>query len=101
MHEVITKFPPGVVIGGLRIAKGNQTVDVTRLRYGSRTRFVEEDTRMGKNGPRRTKLTQTDDFPSDKIANRFISEWLQGIVDNRKYRIIHQDEGFTTGKRTK
>lgn len=95
MHEPIETFPPGRVIGSIRLAKGQQITDVTRLRYGSRTRFVERVTLTNDHGTVQTALRKTDDFPSDKIANRFISEWLSGIVNNREFRVVHQDPDFT------
>lgn len=96
MHEPIREFPPGRVIGSIRLAKGQQLTDVTRLRYGSRTRFVERVQQTSDHGMVQTALRKTDDFPSDKIANRWISEWLKGIVDNREFKVIHQDPDFTT-----
>jgi hypothetical protein len=94
MHEPIDTFPKGMVVGSCRLAKHKQRVDVTRLRDGSSTRFVESVTVQGRYGPVRTALRQTDDFPSDKIADRFISDWLQGIVRNRKYKLLHKDLEF-------
>ena len=94
MHEPITTFPPGRVIGAIRLAKGDQRIDVTRLKYGSRTRFVEEVRCTGSRGTRRTAFRKGDDFPTDKIANRWISEWLRGITENREYKIIHKDPTF-------
>jgi hypothetical protein len=96
VHEPITEFPPGRVIGSVRLAKGPQVTDVTRLRYGSRTRFVERVTQKNKHGTVQTALRKTDDFPSDKIANRFISEWLAGIVENREFKIVVQDPDFAS-----
>lgn len=98
MHEPIVEFPAGRVIGSVRLAKGSQVTDVTRLRYGSRTRFVERVTQTNKHGTVQTALRKTDDFPSDKIANRFISEWLEGIVENREFKVVHQDPDFTSYK---
>lgn len=95
MHEPISEFPKGVVIGSVRLAKGAQIVDVTRLKYGSRTRFVEKVTQhSNKYGTRIVAMRKSDDFPSDKIANRFINEWLTGITENRTYKIVHMDEAF-------
>lgn len=96
MHEPITEFPPGRVIAAVRLAKGELVTDVTRLRYGSRTRFVEEVNRTNKHGTVRTAFRRSDDFPTDKIANRFISEWLSGIVENREFKVVHQDPAFTS-----
>ncbi len=96
MHEPITAFPPGRVIGSVRLAKGAQSTDVTRLRYGSRTRFVERVTHNGSFGTRQTAMRKSDDFPSDKSANRFISEWLSGITGNRDFKVIHKDPDFDT-----
>jgi len=96
MHEPITEFPKGTVIGSLRLAKDNQVVDVTRLKYGSRTRFVEKVTTKNKHGTFVTAFRKTDDFPSDKIANRYISEWIDGIVNNREFRVLHKDPAFDT-----
>lgn len=97
MHEPIREFPKGVVVGSVRVAKGTHIVDVTRLKYGSRTRFVEKVTHKNSVGQRVvTKFTKTDDFPSDKIANRFIGEWLEGITTNREYKVIHKDDSFDT-----
>lgn len=94
MHEPIDTFPKGMVVGSCRLAKHNYSVDVTRLRHGSATRFVETVTVRGRYGPIRTALRRTDDFPSDRIADRFISEWLHGIVRNRKYKLLHKDPRF-------
>jgi len=100
MHEDITEFPKGVVLGSVRLAKGRQTIDVVRLRYGSRTRFVEKIVTTGKLGPRQTAFRKSDDFSSDKIADRFIMAWIEGFVDNQKYRVVHQDPGFFVKKNT-
>jgi hypothetical protein len=94
MHEPIDHFPKGTVIGSCRLAKGQQTIDLTRLKYGSATRFVESVTMRGRYGPIRTAWRRSDDFPSDKIADRFIQFWLRGIVENRSYRVVHKDPGF-------
>lgn len=94
MHEPIDTFPKGMVVGSCRLAKHKQRVDVTRLRHGSATRFVESVTVQGRYGPVRTALRQTDDFPSDKIADRFIGDWLRGVVRNRKYKLLHKDLEF-------
>ena len=94
MHEPIGQFPNGTVLGSCRLAKGKQIVDLTRLKHGSVTRFVESVTYHGRYGPIRTALRRTDDFPSDKIADRFIREWLGGFVDNRKYKVVHKDPEF-------
>ena len=94
MHEPIDTFPKGVVVGSCRLAKRNQLIDVTRLQHGSSTRFVETVTMQGRYGPVRTALRKTDDFPSERIADRFIGEWLRGIVSNRKYKLLHKDPKF-------
>ena len=95
MHENITSFPRGEVVASARLVKGDQTIDVTRLRYGSRTRFVEKVTHVNRfDEPLVTSMRKTDDFPSDKIANRWINEWLQGITGNREYELAHKDPGF-------
>lgn len=94
MHEPIDTFPVGMVVGSCRLARNRQSIDVTRLRHGSATRFVEAVTVRGRYGPVRTALRRTDDFPSDQIADRFISEWLRGIVQNRKYKLLHKDPQF-------
>jgi len=94
MHDPINQFPAGKVVGSCRLVKGQQIVDVTRVKYGSRTRFVESVTQRGRHGPVRTAFRKTDDFPSDQIAERFISTWLTGIVENRKYRVAHMDPTF-------
>ena len=95
MHEIITSFPRGEVVASARLSKGDQVVDITRLKYGSRTRFVEKVQHTNRFGEDIvTSMRKTDDFPTDKIANRWINEWLQGIVDNREYEIVHQDPGF-------
>jgi hypothetical protein len=100
MHEPISAFPKGVVVGSARLVKGDQVVDVTRLRYGSRTRFVEQVTHNSSYGPRVTAFRKSDDFPSDKIASRFICDWLSGIANNRDYKIIHLDAAFTADSAT-
>lgn len=94
MHEPIRAFPKGKTVGSVRLAKRDQVVDVIRLVYGSRTRFVERVLTNGRDGAVVTALRKTDDFPATKSADRFISSWLQGIVGNRGYRIIHEDPGF-------
>lgn len=94
MHEPIDRFPSGTVLGSCRLAKGKQVIDLTRLKHGSFTRFVETVTHHGRYGPVRTALRRTDDFPSDKIANRFIRQWLTGIVQNRRYKVVHKDPRF-------
>jgi hypothetical protein len=94
MHEPIDTFPTGRVVGSCRLARQKHSIDVTRLRHGSATRFVESVTVQGRYGPVRTALRRTDDFPSDQIADRFIGEWLRGIVQNRKYRLLHKDPQF-------
>ena len=94
MHEPINTFPKGMVVGSCRLAKNKQVIDVTRLRHGSSTRFVETVTMQSRYGPVRTALRRTDDFPSERIADRFIGEWLRGIVQNRRYRLLHKDPQF-------
>jgi len=81
-------------LGSCRLAKGAEVVDVTRLKHGSATRFVESITHHGRYGPIQTALRATDDFPSDQIADRFIGDWLNGVVSNRRYRVVHMDSGF-------
>lgn len=94
MHEPIKKFPKGTVLGSCRLAKGQHIIDVTRLKFGSATRFVESVTHQGRYGPVQTALRASDDFPADRIADRFIRTWLEGAVGNRRYRVVHMDEGF-------
>lgn len=97
MHEPITEFPKGTVIGAARLVKGDQVIDVTRLKFGSRTRFVEKVTHQSaRSGSRVTALRKSDDFPSDKIASRFIGEWLHQIQSNRKYNLIFEDPQFSS-----
>ena len=97
MHEPIKEFPKGIIIGSVRLAKGSHIVDVSRLKYGSRTRFVQKVTHKNSLGQRViTQFTKSDDFPSDRIANRFIGEWLGGITKNREYKVIHKDDQFDT-----
>lgn len=96
MHEPIERFPAGTVLGSCRLIRDRTTVDVTRLKYGSATRFVESVTIDGRFGARRVAWRCSDDFPSDKIANRFIGDWLTGIVANRKFRVAHMDDAFRT-----
>lgn len=96
MHEPIWKFPKGTVLGSCRLAKGQHIIDVTRLKLGSTTRFIETVTHQGRHGPVQTALRASDEFPSDRIADRFINEWLSGAVKNRKYRVVHKDDGFDT-----
>jgi hypothetical protein len=99
VHEPIVEFPKGKVLGSCRLARGQQIVDVTRIKYGSVTRFVESVTNQGgRYGPVRTALRRTDDFPSDKIADRFITAWLTAIVSNRGYRVVHIDPAFDPQK---
>ena len=50
MHEPITEYPKGEVIASMRLAKKDQTIDITRLTYGSRTRFVERVLTKGNKG---------------------------------------------------
>lgn len=94
MHEPIDRFPSGTVLGSCRLAKGQHVIDVSRLKHGSRTRFVETVTNQSRYGPVRTAWRRSDDFPSDKIADRFITSWLAGAVDNRGYKIVHKDPTF-------
>jgi|GEM_PF-6692295 len=94
MHEPINQFPKGTVLGSCRLAKGNLLIDLTRLKHGSGTRFVESITHQTRFGPLRTALRRTDDFPSDKIADRFIREWLSGAIQNRRYKLVHKDAQF-------
>lgn len=94
MHEPINTFPKGMVVGSCRLARRKQLIDVTRLRHGSVTRFVESVTIQGRYGPVRTAFRKTDDFPSDAVADRFISSWLRGIVENRKFKLLHKDQKF-------
>lgn len=96
MHEPITTFPPGKVVGSIRLVKSDQVVDVTRVRFGTRTFFVEKVTSQGTHGSRLTAFRKTDDFPAPKIADRYIEQWLSGIVDNRGYKIIHEDPKLRT-----
>jgi len=94
--ESITAFPRGKVIGSARLTKDDQVIDMTRIKYGSRTRFVEKVRRVNRYGDQLiTALRKTDDFPSDKIADRWIGEWLQGR-EHREYALIHKDPGFHT-----
>lgn len=94
MHEPIQTFPKGRVLGSCRLTKGRHVIDVTRIKLGSATRFVEAVTHQGRYGPVRTALRASDEFPGDKSANRFISSWLEGAVQNQRYRIVHKDDGF-------
>lgn len=95
MHEPITEFPKGSVMGCLKIVKGSHTIEVTRLGYGSRTRFVEKVTHTSeRHGPRVTSFKKTDDFQTTKSADRFISTWLKGKIDIGEYRVIHKDKTF-------
>ncbi len=95
MHEPITQFPRGEVVGSLRLAKRDHTVDVTRLEYGSRTRFVEKVTTKGRNRAATvTAFRKSDDFPSAKVADRYINEWVRGRTENQDYKIIHEDASF-------
>ena len=96
MHEPISRFPTGTVLGSCRLVRDKMTVDVSRLKHGSRTRFVESVSMDGRYGPRHLTMRRSDDFPSDKIANRFIDAWLNGIIGNRKFRVVHMDEAFQT-----
>jgi hypothetical protein len=94
MHEPITRFPKGRVIGALRLAKGQQFIDVTRIRYGTQNFFVERVTYQTPTGPQQTAFRRTDAFPHDRIANRFITDWLSGKVKNQGYRVLHRDPDF-------
>ena len=97
MFDPIKKFPKGTVIGSARLVKGDRVIDITRIKYGSMTRFVTSVTRNTiKQGPVRVAFNQTDEFPSDKIANRFIKSWLSGRIDNAKLNLVHKDEKFDT-----
>lgn len=94
MHEPIQQFPKGRVLGSCRLSKDRHVIDVTRIKLGSATRFVESVTHEGRYGAVRTALRASDEFPSDKSANRFISSWLEGAVQNQRYRVLHKDDGF-------
>lgn len=94
MHESIITMPMGTVIGSCRLAKGDMLIDLTRFKHGSMTTFVEQVWRRGSNGLQRVAMRRTDEFPSDKIANRFIGEWLQGVTGNRAYRVLKKDATF-------
>lgn len=100
MHEVIEQFPKGRVVGSCRLQRFDQTIDVTRVRQGARTRFVESVVHLGRCGPVRTALRQTDEFMSDAIADRWIAGWLDGIVNNRGYQVVHKDVEFDQQEET-
>ncbi len=97
MHEPIDQYPPGHVLGSTRLARGREIVDITRIKCGSMTTFVERVRHSCRFGQIQTAFRRTDWFPSDKIADRFITAWLGGIVDNRKYRVLHRDPNFLGG----
>lgn len=94
MHEPITAWPPGKVLGSARLARGREIVDVTRIQHGSMTTFVQRIRRSWREGQVQTAFRRTDWLPSRAIADRFIGAWLSGIVSNRGYRVLHRDAGF-------
>ena len=64
MHIQITEMPKGKVIGSVKLAKDRHIMTVTRLLYGSRTRFVQKVIHQGSGGARVTAFLKSDDFPS-------------------------------------
>jgi hypothetical protein len=85
----------GEVLGSCRLAQGSYVIDVTRVKHGSRTVFVETvNRRHPKNGDVRVAYRGSDDFPSDKTASAFIRRWFEGITRNRGYKVLHQDDSF-------
>jgi len=94
MHEPISTYPPGRVLGSLRIARGRHLVDVVRIKNGSMTTFVERIRYAGPQGPVQVAFRRTDWFPSDAIADRFIGAWLDGRVSNQGYRVLSMDPEF-------
>lgn len=98
MHENIMEMPLGVVVGSCRLAKGDVLMDLTRIKHGSMTTFVEQVWRRRATGLQRVAMRRTDEFPSDTIADRFISAWLVGITQNRFYRVLKMDDAFDGGE---
>jgi hypothetical protein len=86
--QTISNYPLGKVIATYRVQRYPYLCDIVQIKYGSMTRFVETIFRNNN----QLSFRQTDEFPSDKIADTFIESWLKNKTDIEGYTIVSKNK---------